>query len=112
MSRRRWLYTSGGAPLPEPMEVSEDYVPPDSEKAPVFTDRYMEGVKAPDGTDIGSRAKRRAYMQANGLADADDYKGVWAKAAKEREAFFSGQHDTQARREAVAQAIQAASKRR
>lgn len=112
MSRRRWLYTMGGRPLEAPVEVSEDYVPPDAERAPVYTDRYMEGVTAPDGTDIGSRAKRRAYMQAHGLADADDYKETWAKAAQQRAAFYSGNHDREARREAVARALHAASQRR
>lgn len=105
MSRRRWLYTVGGRPLETPVEVSEDYVPPDSDRAPVFTDRYMEGARATDGTDIGSRQKRRAYMQAHGLADADDYKGVWAKAAEQRAAFYGGRHDTEARREAIARAL-------
>lgn len=42
-------------------------------RVPVFSDLYMDGVRAPDGTDIGSREKRRAFMQANGVVDAGDY---------------------------------------
>lgn len=53
-------------------------------RVPVFTDLYMDGAVATDGTDIGSRAKRRAYMQVNNLADFDDFKGTWERADKER----------------------------
>jgi len=83
MSRRRWTYTMGGVPLPEPVEVSEDFQST-SERQPVFTDRYMEGLRATDGTDISTRAKRRAYMEANGLADCSDFKQHWKKAEEER----------------------------
>jgi hypothetical protein len=105
MSRHRYVYRKHPETgQVESFEVGEDYVSQEV-RAPVFTDRYMEGVSATDGTDIGSRRKRAEYMRANNLADADDFKGVWAKAAREREAFFSGkQQDTQ-RREAVARAM-------
>lgn len=53
-------------------------------------DRHYEGLRAPDGTDISSRTKHREYMKRTGLTTADDFKGVWQKAAKEREEFFSG----------------------
>lgn len=71
----------------------------------VMSDLYMDGVRATDGVDIGSRKKRRAYMKAMGLADADDFKNEWADAAKERERFFRGESDRGERREAIAQAI-------
>ena len=52
-------------------------------------DRWMEGATSPvDGSDIGSRAKRREHMKAHGLVDANDFKGEWAAKAKEREAFL------------------------
>lgn len=55
----------------------------------VMVDRYMDGTRSPiDGSDIGSRAKRREHMKAHGLVDADDYKGQWAKQAKQREEFL------------------------
>lgn len=53
-------------------------------------DRHYEGLRAPDGTDISSRTKHREYMKRTGLTTVDDFKGVWQKAAKEREEFFSG----------------------
>lgn len=52
-------------------------------------DRFYEGARSPvDGSDIGSRAKRREHMTAHGLVDADDYKGQWAQQAKQREDFL------------------------
>lgn len=82
------------------------------QRVPVLTDRYMEGVRAVDGTDIGSRTKRREYMKVKNLADADDFKGEWKKAAAERakvhEAAKSGKAqgvDRKARREAIARAV-------
>lgn len=87
MTRRRFLYTSGGRPLPEPVEVTPD-AEFREERQPVFTDRYMEGVRSPiDGADIGSRAKRREYMKQRGLVDADDYKVEWQKAKEARAEF-------------------------
>lgn len=106
--RRRYVYR----PNPETGRVESVEVTPDfqahEERQPVYTDRYMEGVRASDGTDIGSRTKRRQYMQARGLADASDYTETWAKAEQQRAAFYTpeGKHDTQARREAIARAIE------
>ncbi len=81
MSHRRFLYTMGGVPLPEPIEVSEDFQAlPERNATGIMVDRFMEGDRAQDGTDIGSRAKRRAYMQANGLADTSDFNEHWRKA--------------------------------
>jgi hypothetical protein len=112
MTRRRWVYTSGGNPLPEPIEVGDEYVPPDSERVPVTTDRYMEGIRATDGTDISSRQKRNEWMKRNNLVDVGDCQGVWAKAAKEREALAQGRHDSSARREAVGRAVYELSRRK
>lgn len=105
MSRTTYIYTRGGVPLPEPIEVGEDYEDPTGLRLAPFTDLYMDGARATDGADIGSRAKRRAYMQAHGVTDASDYTQAWAKKRAEREAMASGKHDTQARREALGRAL-------
>jgi len=55
-------------------------------------DRHYDGLRAPDGTDISSRTKHREYMKANNLTVMDDFKGTWAKAQKEREAYRAGTH--------------------
>lgn len=110
--RTRYLYTMNGVPLEQPIEVGADWKQPDAKLSLVVTDLYMDGVRATDGTDIGSRKKRRAYMQANNLADADDYKNTWAKAAKEREALTSGRWGMEERREDLRRAMATAQKRR
>lgn len=89
MSRRRFLYTMGGAPLTEPIEVTPDFQPT-GDRMPLFTDRFMEGDKAPDGTDIGSRQKRRDWMKATGSADHSDFTNHWQRAASERSAPIPG----------------------
>jgi hypothetical protein len=106
VSRRRWVYTEGGQPLPEPFEVSEDWANT-LPRAPVVTEELIYGgIRATDGTDISSRKKRREYMRRNGYADADDFRGEWAKAAKERERVRAGSFDKQARAEAIARAME------
>jgi hypothetical protein len=113
MSRTRTLYrTNAVTGEVERIDVSPDYQStPD--RAPLFTDRYMEGHQAQDGTDISSRSKRRDYMKANNLADYGDFEGVRARADKERAAFYdpNGKHDTQSRRESIARAMESRNRR-
>jgi hypothetical protein len=111
-TRGRFVYTQGGTPLPAPIEIGADFVNPGSERVPVTSDLYMDGVAATDGVDIGSRKKRREYMKINNLADADDFKGEWAKAQSERESFRSGTQRDPERRESIARALYTQGKRR
>jgi hypothetical protein len=54
----------------------------------IMAGRFYENTKSPiDGSDIGSRSKRREHMKEYGLVDAGDYKGEWEKARKAREDF-------------------------
>ena len=105
MTRRRYRFNEETQTLEE---VDADYTggagANTTNGAPV-TDLYMDGIRATDGTDIGSRAKRRAYMRANGLADAADYTQTWAQAEKRREAIRSGEYGSSERREAIAQSL-------
>lgn len=106
MSRKRYAYTMGGVPLPEPVEVSGDYHGGDGRSGDFFmVDRYMEGEHAPDGTDIGSRAKRRDYMRANGLADAGDYTQQHQRDAQRRADFYQGRHTNGRMDEAITRAL-------
>ncbi len=111
MTRRRWVYTQGGEPLPAPVEVGADFQTTRGLQAPV-TDLYMDGVRASDGTDIGSRAKRRAYMDAHQLADVSDFKETWQREAKETERRKSGEADIPQRRQAILRAIETTRRRR
>lgn len=101
MTRRRWTYTMGGNPLPGPVEVSAD-VAGHAERQPLFTDRFMEGDRATDGTDIGSRSKRRDYMRTNGLADVADFTEHWKRAEAERTNLSRGKAE---RTEAIRKAL-------
>lgn len=106
MSRTRWAYTMGGVALPEPVQVSEDFSG-GGERSAIVSDAFMEGTRSPlDGTDIGSRTKRREYMKLRGLSDAADYKGTWEQAAKHRAAIQTGAVDRNERREQVARSME------
>ena len=72
--------------------------PPVEARTQISMDRHYENMAATDGTDIGSRRKHQEYMRRNGLAVADDFKGTWAKATQEREAYL--QHGTDKTRRA------------
>lgn len=99
MTRRRFRWNDETQALEE---VASDYEPHDATQ-PVYTDRYMEGVRTIDGVDISSRRKRRDYMRAAGVTDAADFKDTWAQKAKEREAAFKP--GNKERREAIARAM-------
>lgn len=60
----------------------EEYQPeetPEARCAPIMVDRFMEGAQATDGTDIGSRRKRREYMKREGVTDKSDYRPDWGE---------------------------------
>jgi hypothetical protein len=97
------VYTEGGKPLPEPIEVGEDYSAAVSSTGDLGKFEY-DNLRATDGTDISSRTKRRHYMQAHGLADPRDFRETGAKAQAQREAVFSARHDTRELVETVGRA--------
>lgn len=66
-------------------------------------DRIYEGLRAPDGTDISTRTKHRAYMKERNLTTMDDFKDTWKKAALERKDTFEGVDPS--RRSDIAEAI-------
>jgi hypothetical protein len=67
-------------------------------------DRSYDGMRAPDGTDISSRAKHRAYMKANNLTTVDDFASTWKRDAEVRAARLEG-HDP-SRKNDLAEALQ------
>ena len=73
-----------------------------------FSDRLYSGspFKAHDGTVIDSKKKHREYMRRHNLGTVDDFKGTWDKARQRREDVFTGRADREARREAVARALE------
>jgi len=99
--RRRYVYRLNAMDEVESFEVTSDYQAT-PERAPLFTDRFMEGHTTADGVDIGSRNKRREYMNSRGLVEAQDCEGMWQKAAREREQRSRGSPEQV--REAIARA--------
>jgi hypothetical protein len=84
IGRGRWVWDTAAQRL-IPME---EYVPPlQAKNASIIADRIHEGVISPiDGTDIGSRRKRREHMKQHDLVDAGDVPSSYIeRKAKERE---------------------------
>lgn len=87
--RRRYVYREVSPGVVEPFEVDADYQRYE-ERQPVVTDRYMEGQRAPDGTPIDSRWKRKEWMRQTGTADLSDYTQHLQQAQAKREAWLQG----------------------
>jgi hypothetical protein len=87
MTRRRYIQDPNTF---EMIEVTADYQPVTrNDSGALWGDRHYDGVKAPDGTDISTRAKHREYMRRHNLTTADDFKDTWAKAQQERERYVT-----------------------
>jgi hypothetical protein len=104
--RSRTVYPSDGSP---PYEVSDDWEETVPEMS-IKCDLYMDGLRATDGTDISSKAKRREYMNRKGLADTSDFTEHWKKAAVERERVLSGEADSKWRKETIGKMVYEARK--
>lgn len=91
MSRRRWVYTTdGGVPLPEPIEVSDNWANTAGPSRRSEAEIYGKLVTG-DGQDVSSRRRYREYCQAAGVTHYSDFKGEWAQAEKRRAALASGE---------------------
>jgi hypothetical protein len=84
----KWVYKPGHPKANESGFVSmADYQAEPVEyalHANIMVDRFYEGTKGPEGEDLGSRRKHRAFMREKGLTTMDDYKQTWAKSEQER----------------------------
>lgn len=100
--RGRWVWDEEHKELVR----AEDYrAPSRALDAPIMVDRFYEGAKATDGTDIGSRRKHRQYMKDHGLTTADDFGSDWQKARDRREAVKRGEWQDPRRREVLERAF-------
>lgn len=112
MTRKRYRYDPDSG---EMVEVTAGYQAPSRKGAlnhlgGLWSDRHYEGLAATDGADISSRRKHREYMKRNGLTTADDFKDTWAKAAKERERYYT--QGGSVRKSDIRQAMEQLSQRR
>lgn len=102
MSRRRWLYTAGGRPLAEPVEITEDWKDESMQGGHASEEEVYGHTTATDGTDLSTRRRHREYMKRNGLTTADDFKETWRKADIDRATFYTTGGDSKERRETIA----------
>lgn len=79
-------------------ELGAGYEP--TARVEIMTDSHYAGLQATDGTAIDSRRKHRAYMKANNLTLADDFKQTWKDAPAKR-----AQEARAGLREAIGQAV-------
>ena len=92
MSRKRWVYTEGGQPLSEPLEVDMDWINT-SGPCRISEEEVYGHAVATDGTDISTRKRHREYMRANGLAMSSDFTQYWEKAEQKRARMLTGDFD-------------------
>ena len=90
MTRRRFVYTEGGQPLPEPIEVSEDWSNGTGPSKRSEAEVYGKLVTA-EGVDVSSRRRYREYCQTAGVTHYSDFKQVNERAAQRRQQFASGE---------------------
>jgi hypothetical protein len=110
---RRWVYTSGGQPLPGPVEVAEDWDAVGRDAPRTSEEEIYGHLTATDGTPLDTRRKHRQYMERHGLTMESDFKETWAKKANERErAFTDNRYDRERRIEHLKRAVDQAGKRR
>lgn len=93
--RHRWVHRPGHPKandmgMVNVLDLGDDAGPSSeaSSGAAIIADRWREGSKATDGTDISSRAKEREYMARNGLAHAADFPKYWEKAEARRRDYM------------------------
>jgi hypothetical protein len=104
--RRKWIYDEE---LGEMIEVTPGYRPKAKGKdalnhmGGLWSDRHYDGLRATDGADISSRKRHREYMKRHGLTTADDFKGQWDKAQRERDHYMT--NGGSIRRQDIAEAI-------
>ena len=103
----RWVYRDDGKGGVAVTEVGADYSSTPTSTGDLGKFAY-DGLRAPDGTDISSRAKHAAYLKANGLSMLTDFKNHSVKMQAERERVFTpgAGFDSKERKQDVANAIQ------
>lgn len=74
----------------ELIEITDDTFSPDRRvgDSALWGDSHYANTSGPNGEDLSSRAKHRAYLKATGLATTDDFKSDWARAKESRESYY------------------------
>jgi hypothetical protein len=105
MTRRRYIQDRITHELIEITDAPRADTAPDA--GALWGDRSYDGLRATDGSDIGSRTKHREYMKRTGLTTVDDFSQSWAKARESRERYYQrgGSFDRASVERAIHQAI-------
>lgn len=111
MTRRRWVYTEGGKPLPEPVEVGEDFRNVQVSTGDLGKFQYA-GLRATDGTPIDSREAHRAYMKRHNLTLTSDFKETWSEDSRAKAARAADEKQSRSFQDAVGRAFHERGKRR
>jgi hypothetical protein len=83
--KRRYIQDKNTLEL---IEVTNDFAPDNRVgDSALWGDSHYANTTGPNGEDLSSRAKHRAYLKATGLATTDDFKGDWARAKEARENY-------------------------
>lgn len=107
MSRRRYRYVTNAAGDVVSEEVDPGYTGygDGTARVELMLDGHYEGLQATDGTPIDTRRRHQEYMRRNGVAMADDFRGVWARAAEHRADLATTGGDHAARRRTIERVI-------
>lgn len=111
--RGRFVYTQGGRPLEEPIQVDADWKQADVGPSLKSEEEVYGSVSpATDGTRLDSKRRHSQYMKDNNLTIDSDFKQTWAEAEQRRARVSVGDFDHKARREALERAAYQVEKNR
>lgn len=111
MARRRFIQDPKTLEMVEvPLDYRSDGRPFNGDAA-LWGDRSYDGLRATDGSDIGSRSKHREYMRQHNLTTVDDYHGEWRNAEAKRIANREAVNDPN-RRHQIARTIETLQRKR
>lgn len=85
MTRRRYIQDPVTLELVEVTESSS--VASRVGDSALWGDRHYANTTGPNGEDLSSRSKHRAFMKATGLTTTDDFSSDWSRAKESRENY-------------------------
>jgi hypothetical protein len=90
------------------MERKLSVVPTNALSFALAGDRHYEGLRGPNGEDIGSRTKHREFMKSTGVTTVDDFKGFFKQKAEQREALRQAKHQDKELRAEITEKVMTA----
>ena len=100
MTKRRYVQDPQTLEL---VEITQEREPSRAGDAALWNDSHYSNTTGPNGEDLSSRSKHRAYLKATGLTTVDEFKSEWSRAREARENYHRSGGTVS--RQDVAQAI-------